>query len=615
MSAPPSFRPNSLDNSNQGSFCFPASHPTHLNPDFADNYDEPEIPRLPLPISNEYDMIRDTYFSNVSVDRSKWLSELLKTNPEIKELRDRVLPLDRAVEFGRLYLPDDRLISQNVLLSLISQHLRTLGLVESQSSLHSEWDGPFVIPSSFDRSQLTFLIQRGVYHAERFWELTMPGTMPSENDQHILFEEISRVIGGSPVIQANILPLSDEAPEDPHFMTVKESDSPEKTPVLRFASVNQLIWICTTDSQYRSDNLLHAFCLTYKSFIDSSVLFHKIRERFRIAFEETPQDKMRRSVELTFTFLSTWLKESSKDIDSNVLSMIRSFIETDLRQRFPRLCQQLQEITDSQANEEIIDYSKAPKVELGPVQSLWSGDFHITFLPPKEFARQLTINTSKWFMNIKQSEFLDNAWVDARHHHLAPNIVHLYENLDRLGRWLAYLIVSKPPQPEWTRLDTVNYVMRVSKHLFKMQNYHDCSGVIGSFVQLPTSTFNKIREQWDKKLNNWYSDTYNLLFNYDGGAKKQLDLSENALKTGKPVFPTFIAQLNVIAKFTAAVPHMHKGQVDVIRCSELYKFIKKIQEYQKQNYCFLPIDQAQDFFDSVPNITSNELYQISKQIE
>lgn len=572
---------------------------------------QPQITRPILPVSTEYDMIRENYFSHVDVDRSQWMSKLLSSNPEIKQFRERVLPLERAVEFGRLYLPDDRLIDQNLVLSLISQHLRTLGLVESQSSLHSEWDCPLNIPSSLDHSQMVFLIQRGIQHAERFWEFTMDGTAPNDPDKKQLLEEISRVIGGAPVIHDDLKDLSSEKPEDPQFITLSEGK-------LKAATLNQLIWICTTDSQYKTDDLVNAVCLTYSSFTKASIMFSKISDRFKIALAETDKDKSRRSVELTFDFLYTWMKESGKEMDDSILSVIRSFIEKEIHPKFPRLSERLEDLNHQRNINDSVDKSKAEKVELGTRCTLWTKEFTLTSLPPIEIARQLTIWVSVPFYNIKRSEFLDGSWDDIRLQHRSPNIVKILKSSEIAVGWFTYNMLNPPPG--YDRVGIISYFIKVAKKLFKLRNYLSCMNILAAFNSQPIYRLkNTILTQVDKKKMAWVNDMIsNKLLNFDDNFKEPIKISNDALKSNPkaPVLPALTGFLSQLAKFTAGVsPMFNKEQIDVHRSLQIFTYIQSIENFQKEKYCYLAIDQVQDYLEGLHQFDGDELLARSHEIE
>ncbi|OHS99448.1 RasGEF domain containing protein [Tritrichomonas foetus] len=541
-------------------------------------------------------MIRENYFSRVVVDRSQWMAQLLSSRPDIKEFRERVLPVDRAIEFGRLYLPDDRLLDQNNLLSLISQHLRTLGLVESQSSLHGEWDGPFVIPASFNRSQLTFLVQRGIQHAERFWNLTMPGTMPDDPNQKQLLEEISRVIGGAPIMIDDVIPLNTEKPEDSNNLTIDEEGR------LTHATLNQLIWICTTNSKYKSDDLITAVCLTYSSFTKATVMFSKLRERYRLAMNECDPETRREQVKLTLNFLTTWMNQSGKQMDRVVLSAIRSFLENEVPKQFSA---ELLKMNESNEIVDTVDDTKAPKVELDPHHMPWTSDFVLTSLPPVEFARQLTIWTSKYFFNIKRSEFLDGSWEDIRLMHRSPNIVKLNQKMDEFSQWIQYTLISISDLNE--RAACMTYFIKVAKKLYKIQNYFNCLWILSAFQSNSIFKLKSTFKMIDRRKSAFLTTANHNIFTFDN-VNTCIQFCDDALKSEKPVIPVLPFYLGKLTSFMKGHTNMIvvKDKINITMSMKIFKEIQGIEAFQKRKYCFYPIDQAQELIENCYSPESQE---------
>ena len=72
-----------------------------------------------LPITVEYDHAIE---NSENIDRSDWDQKVFEMYPNLKDFVERVDPVSRAINFARMYLPVNRYISQETLLSLISQH-------------------------------------------------------------------------------------------------------------------------------------------------------------------------------------------------------------------------------------------------------------------------------------------------------------------------------------------------------------------------------------------------------------------------------------------------------------------------------------------------------------
>lgn len=235
-----------------------------------------EVRKEIFSISTEYDMMRENYFCKDNIDRSQWMENIYSKNPSVKKFREQVSPVDRAIEFGNLYLPEERIINQDGLFAIISQHFHTIGLLNSEQTLLSEWEGCLNYPTSLNKSQLTYLIQRGIQNSEKFWLLTTPGTMPNETEEKItkkVLNEFEKITGKENFSE----PILEES-EDINQCIFDQEGNIVK------ATVNQLIWICTTQNIYNSKYLTLAFCLVNSSFSkNSNIMFYKIRHRLRIA--------------------------------------------------------------------------------------------------------------------------------------------------------------------------------------------------------------------------------------------------------------------------------------------------------------------------------------------
>lgn len=256
-----------------------SSNLTTLNDSFHE-----EISKKPFHVSNEYDTMRENFFCKDDIDRSQWIEKLFSNYPDIKEFRQKIMPVDRAIEFGNLYLPEERLINQETIFSLISQHFRTLGLINSQQSLHQEWDGIFDFPISLNQSQLEFLIQRGIQNSENFWTLITPGSMSkNDNEDEKVIEEFEKIIGKEISSEFSIKdssPFNLDKPGDPNELIFDKDDQLIK------ATINQIIWLYTTNNKFKFKQLMEATCLLSSSLIkDTRIMFLKIRERFKIAIE------------------------------------------------------------------------------------------------------------------------------------------------------------------------------------------------------------------------------------------------------------------------------------------------------------------------------------------
>lgn len=584
---------------------------------------DPPLDKGVMPTSSEYDMMRETMFIKDGVDRSSWYSRIMNEEPEIRNFVERVDPVARAATFGRLYLPSARHIDQSTLLALISQHIRTLGLVDSQSSLHDEWAEQIHVPSHMSHSQLNLLVQRGMRRAERFWDLSMPSSMPSDKVSKLLDEEISRTIGGTPYIVEDATPLSSETPRDPRFFKTDENGEPTEV------SLNQLILMMTTDGKQNGGPLLiPAICLNYKSFTTSKIFFTKIRERFRSAFAE--QDKIKqeenkqeenkqeenkqiRIIALTFKLFKQWIKDPQDSIEQPVMEAARVFVETELRPKAPNFCANLF-VTQgpSTPTNDVMDYSNAPKVELYDAKGLWSGNFTLFDIPPIEIARQMTIMSSIRYCAISRSELLDNAWATPRFKHRAPNVCALTDQTNRICAWVQTEILTEVSLQK--RLAKMRFLIEVMAELEKMKNYLDLFNIFEGFNAPPIFRLNQHKAKLPsdmQQLLDRVAEAESPLNNY--AVARQLH--QEALQSMQPCLPHLPVLLGDIFKYNDNTKAMVDGLINLRKCYRMLTLIQCVEDFKRRRYCFLPIDQVLTKLGSIQGMDEDSLMELSFDVE
>jgi hypothetical protein len=415
----------------------------------------------------------------------------------------------------------------------------------------------------------------------------MPETRSIDPDQQQLYDAMSNLIGDSPEGRhEDLTPLSSEDMTDLKNITMKDGQ-------LRSATLNHLIWICTTDHPLRSRELVNSVCMGWSSFTTETAIWSKICERFESG------DSGRQ----TFEFLCYWVKEGF--ISPMTLRQVQLYVWN----RFPGVkLPKPKTIKDP----EWVDETKAPQVELDPELCLWSRRFSMTDLPPVEFARQLTVWTSRLFYSIKRTEYLNGCWEDARRKRRAQNVVRINRAMDVFSKWVE-LCILQPPEG-FDHLSVATYFLKVAKKLYKMNNFMNCIWIQSAFMSPPIFRLKSLRRQLDRDLTTWLDEVDNSLLNFDDNCKIPMEISTAALGSGGPVLPALMCFLNVLTKFVYACPAVSDGQVSVQRIMEISKWIRKIERFQKMRYCFLPIDQAQEFLNQV-DIGDVDLDRISREVE
>lgn len=545
---------------------------------------------------------------------------VVQAHPEVREAREYFNPVARAAAFARLYLPANRLLPHEILLALISQHLRILGLSETQASLHSEWGSELKIPPHKLSSQLGILIQRSIHRTERFWELALPSVHACETvkaTQTALDEEISRIIGAAPTLVEDTAPIKNETPLDEHFLKTEEGSC---EPVE--ASLNQLIFCLTMSDPSRDTSsflaeLRGALCLTISSYCSSKIFLQKLRDRFAmIKAGATPDQRVEPEVPLFIRLFQEWVKGVLNDLEAQVLEDAQQFVNKELMPKYAKFCAKMFEQSTTRVTQTATENKPIPKVDLGTnaalQQGLWTGNFSLLDLPLPELARQFTVWSSTRYYAIRRSELLDCAWEKPRLRYRAPNVVALTQHYNRLSQWVALQVLSERNLER--RLHRMTLLLQLAQMLFDLQNYYDGMAVLSGFDSNSMFRLKIHLERLDQTSKDALNNLRELCV--PTANFKNLRASyESALRKEAPVLPYIGVLLSDLFKYYDATQTFVNGLINVRKCKGVYKMITRIEEFSRGRFLFLPIDQVQAKIEQLEDLDEDKLIALSYEVE
>jgi len=555
-----------------------------------------------MSIGSEYDNCYIEYYSKPSIDeddRPFWKLRANREFPDIKSFRECVSPITRSIEFANMYLPSSSYVKPYVLLSLISQHFKVLGLLRSVEALIQETTMPLLDKSQNTSSQISYLIQKGVLKAENFWNLTCPSNEMSPNDiKNLLENEIASVIGFVPKSTNEGMSLEEEI-HDSKPKIQRDNDG-----TVLFASINQLIYLFTSEITPEIKIVYESFLISYRSIISPHLLLLKICERFRMCHEE--DDK--KGVELTFAFFRDWIQSCFNDIEPRIMDYAREFAEKEL----PRYFKFSYSSLFHNNNIEVLNpsLSQFPCVLLGDCENrIWDGTFEIHELPPLELARQITLWTSKVFYQIETPELIGGNWGNPRMKHRSPNIVLLNSHSNALGNWASHIILSGCNYED--RLIKMNYILKLIGKLWKMNNIFDSYSLLGGLTH---KSITRLQSHWDSistKGNKLVRKLEELIEDPQYRELKELQLE---LAIRGPAMPFFVPILNDLIH-QKEVETFNEGMVVISKMIRTYQHVKEFNMFKKSRYNYLSVHQIQEKLDSLQEINGDYLYQLSLEVE
>lgn len=568
-----------------------------------DDLEESDMPLPPFPINDEFNMMRERYYQKDGTDRKKWEQKINFMAPEIQEFRESVLPVERSIKFGRMYLPDDKYLSATTTLSLISQHLQILGLSNTRKTLQNEWIEDLDFPDNLSTSQLANVVQNGLYRADQFFDASIPGSTSTK----LRKQQVSRLsklyLGASSSID-NCAALSSEefgSAENLQFK-VEQIDGIERK-IISYASLNQIIWVCTTKNVYLCDDketeeFVQVICRAILMVTTPQSVYQRCKERFDIALNEVEQS-MTTSIQMLWNFICTFLFHNQTEMAQNIKSDFHMLI-LKMKNMFPDCCSYFLDIFNPPP-QIVVNELLAPKVKLLSHIPIWSNDFNLLALPASELARQITIWTAKKFSLITKNEFFNKSRTDEDLQILAPNIYKFEKIFDSFSSW-ALKTMESPPKGFDTNT-IILYFGKLSKKLFEYCNFQMCSSIICAFKS-SNQLGKQIQEMFDKrkKFQTFYSEAK---------SKIPLDFSQSSINNtrafclkalneeGKPVIPTFYTWMNLLSRLQRSYNLTSEGLVYYTLLDQLAQIIKELGDFQygAQKYNFFEVDQVQTLLD------------------
>ena len=572
--------------------------------------------QAPLPITNYLDHIRNLYYQEPLEERDRWLQRFFSEHQEIKDFYSQYSPIPRTINFGEMYLQDHRLIDQETLLTLIDQYLAVLGLSQTRQALRED-NTTLQPPEDFSKSQLYLLAQRAVFTIDQLFKYINPDA-EDPDPKHEKFKRSIYLLLGDSAFEQPFPPLSTEPPytkENPVGIEYNGEVMKALTPI-------QMIYILTGDSQPNSDIFLESLAECISAFVSSFTFLQLLQQRvFQVTdssnqaiensnisensnntensnisensnnAENSKLSEKSSSVILSiYKFLGRWIALSGKVMDPKVLEMVISF-KNQLADTYPSIAEKgnafLKIIQVKEENRYYFikqNTDSSPKITVEISEPIWGIQFQVENLPPAELGRQLTMWLWKFFIQIKDQEYL----YSERRSDLQPSIVKMKSIHDPICLWISNLIENSKQK--------LAYFIDVGQYLDSIQNFNGLHYVLSGISLAKEIDFKVLHSKTKTK---WYEDTLpNVRITVDLENLRNITLE--AQKTGNPVFPFFDGWMRMFSSKLAAFNSSLWAAVPPPRDLEYYtQTIKQLHSFQENPYTFTIIDQAQDAFDQI----------------
>ncbi|KAJ3441395.1 ras guanine nucleotide exchange factor i-related [Anaeramoeba flamelloides] len=596
------------------------------------------------------------------IDRNDWTTKLITRNPEIKDLRERIDPLRRAIAFAQYYgsskVQLNKHLTKQIINQLIMQHLEFENRKECRKIIEKT---TFTIYNNIQLrdSRLSTLFRISLREIENLWDILMTNNsklnLTLEEKNNILETKVDEM-GLEMFIDKNDVNIWEEPPDNPNNIVFKENDNHKITnniknnvinssfmnkdikgeqnemmnndqanlgetekerekpfETLHCANINKLIEKLTdkkTEVQYRD-----AFLMTYQSFMKPGYLFAKLKERYNvphlkmedwIIFKDTIQIRV-------ISVLNSWIKLCWADIDEKLLFRIVEFINNTIVTERNASSKKLLKLIDDMKEQKQMTSSSTFKGQIPEAivpKNLFSPNFTLLDVCEEEFARQYTLYICELFQKIKPSELVTEAWQKKALKSKATNVLALINKFNELSGFIATIIVT--PNSVKERAKMYSKFLKIGRHLLDIQNYDSLMSIVAGYMHSGVKRLKLTISEVPKNIIKYFHEFKSILSHEKGYRtfRELLDRKE------PPLIPYLGMFLTDITFISTGSPDKVNGLINFTKRKLLYNVVSKIQEYQRVSYKFFPIHQIQVLFrKKLYSIGEKELYHLSLKRE
>ncbi|KAJ6231325.1 ras guanine nucleotide exchange factor a [Anaeramoeba flamelloides] len=566
------------------------------------------------------------------VDRSDWKHRLIKKNPEIMDLRERINPLQRAISFSKYYSGSKvqlkEHLTKRVINQLIMQHLEFENKTKMRKMIEEVTLAPYNSVRLND-SRLLTLLRISLREIENLFDLLMDNVSKDPNEPNK--EEIKNLLetkiddlGLEMVADENVLNIWEEPEDNPKNIIYDTGEDPKKKidknarifDIIHCANINKLVEKLTnnqTEVRFRD-----AFIMTYQSFMKPEYLLSKLKERYNVPPKKRDQTERdwvikRDMIQVrVISALNSWIKSGWADIDDKLLFKLIDFIKTtilpDKKAAGEKLIKLINNMKASRETSGMLIFKDQPQAIVP--KNLFSSSFTLLDVHKEEMARQITLMNSDMFRKIKPSELVTEAWQKKGLRSKATNVLKLINKFNEYGSYIATQIVHQESLKD--RVKMYSRFLKIGKFLLEMNNYDYLMATVAGYTNSAVKRLKLTIAEVPKNVSKYLVEFKNL-FTHAQGYKEYRDHLD---KTEPPVVPYLGVFLTDITFISSGSPNKIDGLINFSKRKLLYNVVSKIQEYQRVPYKFQYVHQIQVLLRKpLKGQSEKELYQISLKRE
>lgn len=543
--------------------------------------------------------------------KTEWTSKILKTHPHVKNLRERLHPLYRAISFAETYKGREK-VSHDMILELIMQYLEFEGLNPSLRALEKE-SRYYMDSREIQDCRLYSLLSLVLKDVENIWEISMDKGNPEEKSSNMeLLSDILQTFNVSKEIDT--LPDDVNIWDEPSYNIIYEEDDSNS---IMHASLNKLIENLTP-SKNVDLSFVQTFLTTYTLFTTPDLLFKKLKQRYNYPnFEHASDQEYRKKVlpiqVRVINVIKQWTEEHKEDFTEPLIEKLKDFLCTVVKKNHPRQALALADSIDkyfySYTPPHDFDYgAKAPK----PIvpKNIFSESLTWEDIDDEELARQFTLIEFDYYRQIKSSELLKQSWMKPKLRHKSPNVSNIILRFNEVSQWVSSVIVTATKLKH--RVKILTKLINIADHLKRLNNFSTLMSFVAVFnsasITRLRQTFNELSPKTEETLKDVIR-TMSTQYGY----KLYRRILEYITPPCIPFLGLFLTDLVFIDESSENVVD---GLINFRKCCRIHNTIVKLKLFQQTGYNLQYVYQIQLFLKNLaPLIDEKDIYTLSCKIE
>lgn len=229
--------------------------------------------------------------------------------------------------------------------------------------------------------------------------------------------------------------------------------------------------------------------------------------------------------------------------------------------------------------------------------------------PSLEIARQLTILEFMIFEQIQPRECMEQAWNRPDGKNRAPNIVEMIERTNRVVNYFSMEVLRFDKLKE--RAHALSKMIKVAAELRRMNNFNGCFEVVGA---LNSVAVHRLKQTWalvSPKLLEVWKDLEEFCHQ-----KRNFRTMRQAVKsTAPPLLPYIGLMLTDLVFIDEGNKSVIDGKINFYKRQKMSAIIEELHIMQRIPYSFIPVPELQNKLSNMNVVSTEKLNDLSFKLE